>query len=170
MPGASLAISLCAIYIESVNTSLPSPGLAPLLDQQLCFALYSTSLAMMRVYRGLLPKLGLTYPQYLVMMVLWEQDQLTVSDIGERLFLDSATLTPLLKRLEAQGLVQRARARQDERQVIVSLTDQGRSLRDDAAALMPEILCATKCSVDEITQLRDQLVGLRKNLNDSAAV
>lgn len=144
------------------------PASAPVLDTQLCFALYSTSLAMMRVYRGLLPKLGLTYPQYLVMMVLWEQDQLTVSDIGERLFLDSATLTPLLKRMEAQGLVQRARARADERQVIVTLTEQGQALRKDAAALMPEILCASKCSVEEITSLRDQLVSLRKNLNDSA--
>jgi DNA-binding MarR family transcriptional regulator len=141
---------------------------APALDDQLCFALYSTSLAMMRVYRGLLPKLGLTYPQYLVMMVLWEQDQLTVSDIGERLFLDSATLTPLLKRMEAQGLVQRARARSDERQVIISLTEQGSALRKDAAALMPAVLCATQCSIDEVTTLRDQLVNLRKNLNDSA--
>lgn len=123
---------------------------------------------MMRVYRGLLPKLGLTYPQYLVMMVLWEQDRLTVSDIGERLFLDSATLTPLLKRMEAQGLVQRVRARADERQVIVSLTDQGKSLQNEAVKLMPEILGASKCSVEEITALRDQLVGLRKNLNDSA--
>lgn len=87
------------------------PFFRPVLGEQLCFALYSTSLAMMRVYRGLLPRLGLTYPQYLVMMVLWEQDELTVSDIGERLFLDSATLTPLLKRMETQGLVQRARAR-----------------------------------------------------------
>ena len=151
-----------------MKNSPASPLSAPVLGDQLCFALYSTSLAMMRVYRGLLPKLGLTYPQYLVMMVLWEQDELTVSDIGERLFLDSATLTPLLKRMEAQGLVQRARARADERQVIVSLTEQGHALRNDAAALMPEILCATKCSVDEITQLRDQLVDLRKNLNDSA--
>ncbi len=151
-----------------MKTTPTSPASAQALDKQLCFALYSTSLAMMRVYRGLLPKLGLTYPQYLVMMVLWEQDQLTVSDIGERLFLDSATLTPLLKRMEGQGLVQRVRARADERQVIVSLTEQGKVLQADAAALMPEILGATKCSVDEIAQLRDQLVGLRKSLNDSA--
>jgi DNA-binding MarR family transcriptional regulator len=165
---ASLAISLCAIYIGSMKKPSTPSTAAPALDSQLCFALYSTSLAMMRVYRGLLPKLGLTYPQYLVMMVLWEQDQLTVSDIGERLFLDSATLTPLLKRMEAQGLVQRVRARADERQVIVSLTEQGQTLKGEAAALMPEILGATKCSVEEIASLRDQLVGLRKNLNDSA--
>lgn len=138
-----------------------------MLDDQLCFALYSTSLAMMRVYRGLLPKLGLTYPQYLVMMVLWEQDQLTVSDIGERLFLDSATLTPLLKRMEAQGLLQRARARSDERQVIISLTEQGHALRKEAAQIMSAIQCASQCSIEEITSLRDQLVALRSKLNDS---
>lgn len=165
--GSSLAISSYAIYIGRMNTS---PSSAPALDSQLCFALYSTSLAMMRVYRGLLPKLGLTYPQYLVMMVLWEQDQLTVSDIGERLFLDSATLTPLLKRMEAQELVKRARAKADERQVIVTLTGQGQALREEAAKLMPQVLCATKCSVEEITGLRDQLVDLRKNLNDSAGL
>lgn len=146
------------------DTSAPVPAL----DDQLCFALYSTSLAMMRVYRGLLPKLGLTYPQYLVMMVLWEQDQLTVSDIGERLFLDSATLTPLLKRMETQGLVQRVRARSDERQVIISLTEQGHALKKEAAGIMPAVLCATACSVDEATSLRDQLVHLRKSLNDNA--
>jgi len=151
-----------------MNTSAPTPPATPLLDEQLCFALYSTSLAMMRVYRGLLPKLGLTYPQYLVMMVLWEQDQLTVSDIGERLFLDSATLTPLLKRMEAQGMVQRNRARSDERQVIISLTDEGKALRKDASGVMPEVLCATQCSADEASTLRDQLVSLRKSLNNSA--
>ncbi|MCC2958794.1 MarR family transcriptional regulator [Massilia sp. IC2-477] len=151
-----------------MKSSDPANKAAPALNDQLCFALYSTSLAMMRVYRGLLPRLGLTYPQYLVMMVLWEQDQLTVSDIGERLFLDSATLTPLLKRMEAQGLLQRARARNDERQVIISLTEQGNALRQEAASMMPEVLCATQCSVEEVTRLRDQLVDLRKNLNDSA--
>lgn len=166
--GSSLAISLCAIYIGSMKATKNISPSAPALDSQLCFALYSTSLAMMRVYRGLLPKLGLTYPQYLVMMVLWEQDLLTVSDIGERLFLDSATLTPLLKRMEAQGLVQRTRARSDERQVIISLTEHGNGLRKDAAEIMPAVLCATQCSVDEVSSLRDQLVSLRKNLNNNA--
>ncbi|MBQ5942943.1 MULTISPECIES: MarR family winged helix-turn-helix transcriptional regulator [unclassified Massilia] len=151
-----------------MTTTPSSAAQAPLLDQQLCFALYSTSLAMMRVYRGVLPKLGLTYPQYLVMMVLWERDELTVSDIGARLFLDSATLTPLLKRMETQGLVQRARARSDERQVIITLTEQGKALRGQAAEMMPAVLSATKCSLDEVTGLRDQLVKLRKHLNDSA--
>jgi DNA-binding MarR family transcriptional regulator len=150
-----------------MNTPTSPSAATPMLDEQLCFALYSTSLAMMRVYRGLLPKLGLTYPQYLVMMVLWEQDQLTVSDIGERLFLDSATLTPLLKRMEAQGMVQRNRARSDERQVIISLTEEGSALKKQAASVMPAVLCATQCSIDEASALREQLVGLRNSLNDS---
>lgn len=146
--------------------SLPS-ATTPRLDEQLCFALYSTSLAMMRVYRGVLPQLGLTYPQYLVMMVLWEQDQLTVSDIGVHLFLDSATLTPLLKRMEAQGLVQRNRARSDERQVIISLTDDGKALKQQATKVMAEVFRATKCSADEAESLRDRLVELRNSLNDN---
>lgn len=149
------------------TTSLPSSA-TPRLDDQLCFALYSTSLAMMRVYRGVLPKLGLTYPQYLVMMVLWEQDQLTVSDIGEHLFLDSATLTPLLKRMEAQGLVQRNRARSDERQVIISLTDDGNALKQEAVGVMAAVFSATKCSAEEAAALRGQLVDLRNSLNNSA--
>ncbi len=91
-----------------------------LLDQQLCFALYSANLAMHKVYRKLLSQMDITYPQYLVMLVLWQQDSLTVSEICERLFLDSATLTPLLKRLENAGLINRQRSRQDERQVVVS--------------------------------------------------
>jgi DNA-binding MarR family transcriptional regulator len=97
----------------------------PQLDQQLCFALYSTSLAMSKLYRKLLRGLGLTYSQYLVMMVLWEKNELTVSEVGERLFLDSATLTPLLKRMEAAELLTRTRAANDERQVIIKLTPHG---------------------------------------------
>ncbi|RBK93432.1 MarR family transcriptional regulator, partial [Xanthomonas oryzae pv. oryzae] len=99
------------------------------LDNQLCFALYSTNLAMHKLYRGLLKALDLTYPQYLVMLVLWETDERSVSEIGERLYLDSATLTPLLKRLQAVGLVSRTRAVNDERQVIIALTETGRALR-----------------------------------------
>ena len=120
--------------MKSRSKSLAKPAKGAfnplLLDSQLCFALYSTSLAMNKVYRKLLGGLDLTYPQYLVMLVLWEGDGITVTDIGERLFLDSATLTPLLKRLEAAGLVSRTRAQADERQVIVALTRQGRELRN----------------------------------------
>src|SRR5690606_27679491 len=108
--------------------------------------LHSTVLAMNKVYRKLLRTLDLTYPQYLVMMVLWEQDQLTLTDIGRRLFLDSATLTPLLKRMEAAGWVTRSRAEQDERQVIVALTPAGRALKQKAAQVPVEVLCATECA------------------------
>ncbi|MDS7718878.1 MarR family transcriptional regulator [Pantoea ananatis] len=135
-----------------------------LLDQQLCFALYSANLAMHKVYRKLLTQMDITYPQYLVMLVLWQQDSLTVSEIGERLFLDSATLTPLLKRLENAGLLNRQRSRPDERQVVVSLTDAGRSLRQQAESIPDEIQCASDCSEDEMNSLKLQLNQLRDKL------
>lgn len=135
-----------------------------LLDQQLCFALYSTALAMNKVYRKLLRGMDLTYPQYLVMMVLWERDELTVSEIGERLFLDSATLTPLLKRLEAAGLVARARAASDERQVLVSLTPAGRALREQAESVPSSVLCASECTPEELSRMKHQLETLRQRL------
>lgn len=139
---------------------------APLrLDQQLCFSLYSAQLAMTKVYRKLLASLELTYPQYLVMLVLWEGDSLTVSQIGERLFLDSATLTPLLKRLEVAGLLTRQRAAEDERQVVISLTAEGRALRRKAGAIPEAIFCASGCELDELLQLKSQLDGLRKHLS-----
>jgi DNA-binding MarR family transcriptional regulator len=142
----------------------PDATLSLLLDRQLCFALYSTSLAMNKVYRKLLGPLGLTYPQYLVMMVLWERDGQMVSEIGERLFLDSATLTPLLKRMEAAGLITRRRAASDERQVIVSLTDAGRELRQQAESVPAAVLCATDCSPDELVGVKQQLEVLRARL------
>ncbi|KHE02546.1 MarR family transcriptional regulator [Pantoea stewartii] len=135
-----------------------------LLDQQLCFALYSANLAMHKVYRKLLSQMDITYPQYLVMLVLWQQDSLTVSEIGERLFLDSATLTPLLKRLENAGLINRQRSRQDERQVVVSLTDAGWALRQQAESIPDDIQCASDCSEDEMYALKLQLNQLRDKL------
>ena len=137
---------------------------APRLGDQLCFALYSSSLAMSKLYRKLLAELGLTYPQYLVMMVLWEEDGLTVSAVGERLFLDSATLTPLLKRLEAAELVQRVRASDDERKVMVTLTKKGKSLRRKAARLPESVLCAIECSAQTTRALKDDLVRLRRSI------
>ena len=134
------------------------------LDEQLCFALYSTSLALNKVYRRLLAPLGLTYPQYLVMMVLWERDGLSVSEIGEKLFLDSATLTPLLKRLEASGLVTRTRASHDERQVIVELTGEGRALKAQAKSVPSELACASECSPDDLVAMKQQLESLREAL------
>src|SRR6201989_2820877 len=99
------------------------------LDNQICFAVYSAAHAFTRVYKPLLDRLGLTYPQYLVMLVLWERDDVPVKDIGERLFLDAGTLTPLLKRLEAADLIKRTRSTEDERQVLIALTSQGQALR-----------------------------------------
>jgi DNA-binding MarR family transcriptional regulator len=152
-------------------TTNPSPetgsGSALLLDSQLCFALYSTSLAMNKVYRKLLRGLGLTYPQYLVMLVLWEGDEITVTDIGQRLFLDSATLTPLLKRMEAAGLVERNRAVADERQVIVSLTADGRKLREKALDVPDQVLGATGCSSGDLAVMAQGLGDLRQKLMDS---
>jgi len=140
----------------------------PQLDDQLCFALYSTSLAMSKLYRKLLKKLDLTYSQYLVLMVLWEQDQQTVSGIGERLLLDSATLTPLLKRMEGADLVTRARAASDERQVIISLTEHGSALRKEAAKFPAQIMCASGCGVQDIAALKKQLDALRASLTDNS--
>ncbi|MTD28079.1 MarR family winged helix-turn-helix transcriptional regulator [Erwinia sorbitola] len=136
-----------------------------LLDQQLCFALYSANLALHKVYRQQLAPLNITYPQYLVMMVLWEQDDVTVSEIGERLFLDSATLTPLLKRLESAGLLNRLRSRNDERQVVVTLTPQGRELREQALSIPESVRCATACELEKLMSLKGELEQLRDNLN-----
>lgn len=134
------------------------------LDAQLCFALYSTNLALNKVYRKLLRRLGLTYPQYLVMMVLWEGDALSVSEIGGRLFLDSATLTPLLKRLEAAGFITRTRAVSDERQVVIALTPAGRALKKQASGVPAAMCRAAECSIDEIGLLKAQLESLRASL------
>ena len=137
------------------------------LDKQLCFALYSASLAMNKVYKPLLDPLGLTYPQYLALMVLWERDALTVSELGERLFLDSGTLTPLLKRMEAAGWVARARDTADERRVIVSLTPDGRALRRRAQAIPKALAAATGCTADELISLTERLQQLRTQLVDA---
>lgn len=137
-----------------------------LLDRQLCFAIYSANLALHKIYRRLLAPLDITYPQYLVMMVLWERDDVTVSEIGERLFLDSATLTPLLKRLETAGLLHRLRSRKDERQVVVTLTDKGNALRLQARAIPESVVCATSCEMEKLQSLKGELEMLRNNLND----
>ncbi|MFC0267152.1 MarR family winged helix-turn-helix transcriptional regulator [Kushneria aurantia] len=137
------------------------------LEEQLCFALYTSQLAMSKLYRRLLGDLDLTYSQYLVMLVLWEEDRRTVSGIGERLALDSATLTPLLKRLEAAGLVTRRRSRQDERQVEVALTDEGRVMSDRARNVAFAARRATGLSREEFCQLRDSLRSLKHHLNEN---
>jgi MarR family transcriptional regulator, organic hydroperoxide resistance regulator len=138
-----------------------------LLDRQLCFALYSASLAMTKLYKPLLEPLGLTYPQYLVMLALWEQDGVTVGQLGERVALDSGTLTPLLKRLEAAGLVQRLRDSADERRVLLQLTPEGRRLRAQAAQVPQAIAAASGCALSEISTLTRQLQALRQRLATS---
>ncbi|MEY9881308.1 MarR family winged helix-turn-helix transcriptional regulator [Bradyrhizobium sp. USDA 329] len=144
----------------------PSAADAPLrLDNQICFAVYSAAHAFNRVYKPLLDRLGLTYPQYLVMLVLWERDDVPVKDIGEKLFLDSGTLTPLLKRLEAAHLVKRSRSREDERQVLIALTPQGYALKEKARAVPQSILAASDCSVSELVAMKDEIVALRNRLN-----
>src|SRR6266576_4267630 len=136
-----------------------------LLGNQICFAVYSTAHAFNRVYKPLLDRLGLTYPQYLVMLVLWERDDVPLKDIGEKLFLDSGTLTPLLKRLEASGLIKRTRSTEDERQVLIALTPQGQALREKARAVPQAILAASACSVAELSAMKNELVALRDRLN-----
>ena len=131
------------------------------LDHQLCFALYATSLAMTKAYKPLLAPLGLTYPQYLAMLVLWEQDGITVSQLGQRLTLDSGTLTPLLKRLAALGLLQRQRDDRDERRVLLRLTASGRALKAQALAV-PQ---AIACDLQQIGALAAQINALRSQLN-----
>ncbi|MBA2672527.1 MarR family transcriptional regulator [Ramlibacter sp.] len=142
----------------------PSPDAALQLDNQLCFALYSASLAMTKLYKPLLAELGLTYPQYLAMLVLWEGDGLAVSELGQRLSLDSGTLTPLLKRLEALGLIGRLRAVDDERRVHIHLTAAGRRLKTRAAKVPGCVLAATGLPLAEVVQLRGRIQELRARL------
>jgi DNA-binding MarR family transcriptional regulator len=143
----------------------PATDLPLLLGNQLCFAVYSTAHAFNRAYKPLLDRLGLTYPQYLVMLVLWERDGLPVRDIGERLFLDSGTLTPLLKRMEAAELIKRTRGTEDERQVLIALTSQGQALREKARGVPKAILAASACSVSELSAMKNEIIALRDRLN-----
>ena len=142
-----------------------TPDAPLLLGNQLCFAVYSTAHAFNRFYKPLLDRLGLTYPQYLVMLVLWERDGVPVKDIGERLFLDSGTLTPLLKRLETAGLVKRTRSTEDERQVLIALTPQGHALQEKARDVPPAILAASACTVAELSAMKEEIAALRDRLN-----
>jgi DNA-binding MarR family transcriptional regulator len=134
------------------------------LDNQFCFALYSASLAMTKTYKPFLEALGLTYPQYLVMLVLWEEDDVLVKAIGERLFLDSGTLTPLLKRLEASDLIARTRDGVDERQVRITLTRQGRALKKKAQDIPRQVLCASGQPPAALGELRGRLAVIRDDL------
>lgn len=134
------------------------------LDAQFCFAVYSTAHALNRTYKPLLDRLGITYPQYLVLLVLWERDDRSVGEIGEKLLLDSSTLTPLLKRLEAAGIVRRERNPKDERQVRIRLTEQGRVMRETARDFPESLLCATGCDVETLTRLKTEMLDVRDRM------
>jgi DNA-binding MarR family transcriptional regulator len=175
---AGLHIQLHTIKLFNILLAMTSKGPRPkltakqtnpalLLDNQLCFALYSTSLAMTKLYKPLLEAVGLTYPQYLVMLVLWQSDGLSVSALGERLFLDSGTLTPLLKRMEHAGLLSRQRSSDDERRVHVFVTKQGSQLKARAASIPACIVEQSGCSIQEIRSLTQQVQKLRTRLTRS---
>ncbi len=138
------------------------------LDNQLCFALHAAARAISRTYRERLGPMGLTYPQYLVLVVLWEEDGLTVTEIGSRLLLDSGTLTPLLKRLEAMEVLTRTRGEADERHVLVHLTEAGRALRAGAGAARRHVVCRLAMSDTEIAEMRASLIEVVNRLERSA--
>lgn len=148
-----------------MTTPLP-PCDALLLNNQLCFALHSTSLMMTKAYKPLLQALGLTYPQYLAMLVLWEGDGITVSELSARLLTDPGSVTPLLKRLEGEGLLQRQRSSQDERVVQLFLTDQGRALHQQAQAIPACILEKSGLSLERLGELRESLIAVRQQLQE----
>jgi MarR family transcriptional regulator, organic hydroperoxide resistance regulator len=139
---------------KKLNNPLP-------LDDQLCYAIYSAGMAIQRVYKPLLDELGLTYPQYLVLNILWREDNLTVGSIAERLALESSTLTPLLKRMEAAGLLRRTRNPANERQVVVGLTDKGRELRSRAGCLADALLSSSGQSPTHLNQINRDVRELR---------
>lgn len=140
---------------------------ALLLHNQLCFALYSTSLMMTKVYKPMLQELGLTYPQYLAMMVLWERDAITVGEISTRLLTDPGSLTPLLKRLEADGLLNRTRSKEDERVVQLFLTQAGKALQHKALNIPQCILAASGVGIEQLQAMQQDLIELRGNLQSS---
>lgn len=148
------------LKIEDGETGHAAPGL----DEFICFAIYSTNHAFTRVYAPILETLGVTYPQYLVMVCLWRQDGQTVGELARGLFLESSTLTPLLKRLEAMGLIHRRRSIEDGRQVHVWLSAEGHALKQKAADVPVDILAATGLDAEAVARLRREVEGLRAAL------
>ncbi len=138
------------------------------LDHQLCFALYAASHALTRAYRSALENTGLTYTQYLVMLVLWESDCTSVNTIAQRLELNSATLTPMLKRLESAGFVERSRSSKDERIVEIKLTNIGKNLKDQVAKAQQNVECQTGLCDEEFIRLRESLHRLTETMAQSA--
>lgn len=160
----SIAHYIFPVISRSIAVTEAPKGLSLHLDDQLCFALYSASHLMTKAYRPMLTALGLTYPQYLVMLVLWEADDLTVGALGEKLYLDSGTLTPLLKRLEAQGMVERRRDPADERQVRILLTEAGRTLQAEARKHYEALVCSLGAPGPEVMALRAAVAAFRERL------
>lgn len=146
---------------------LPDDGDPLDLDRQVCFPLYAASNLINRLYRPVLSEMGLTYPQYLVMLVLWKNAPQSVGALGDVLYLDSGTLTPLLKRMEAAGLISRTRDAEDERRVLVDLTDKGRDLRSDAEKVPGTLTAGLGIDEQSATRLRDQVRGLVEALHGS---
>lgn len=135
------------------------------LDNQFCFAVYAFSREMTRLYRPVLDKLGLTYTQYIVLLALWEQDVVTVKELGSRLYLDSGTLTPLLKKLEGMDLIRRNRDPRDERNVIIRLTDQGRALKEQAYEVPERVFCQIGMAPEEIIFLKKRITELLEQVH-----
>ena len=164
-----MIVSNMKAAVTTRRSRAPSPRADdPLrLDLQLCFALYAAASDLVRLYRPHLEPLGLTYPQYLVMLVLWEEAPRTVGDVGLRLGLDSATLTPLLKRLEARGLVTRARDPDDERRVLVAPSAAGKALKAKAAWVPEAVSCRIPLPLSELAELRDEVKRLRAALAEA---
>ena len=152
------------IHSPAPTANLPPAFELQRLDRQLCFALYASSLAMTKLYKPVLTALGLTYPQYLVLLVLWETDGIGVGELGERLHLDSGTLTPLLKRMQSAGWLRRDRSPRDERRVIATLTPAGRELQRRAAHVPLTVACDAGCELEELAELTARLHRLRNNM------
>lgn len=134
------------------------------IDNQLCFALYAASKALIKIYKPLLDKLGITYTQYITLLVLWEQDNITVKDLGKKLYLDSGTLTPLLKKLETMGIIQRTRASEDERNVFIKLTSKGVKMQNAALEIPEKAFCSTGLALEEALELKQKLNELMKKI------
>lgn len=137
------------------------------LEDQLCFSLYATSMAISRLYKPLLDRLGITYPQYLVLSALWEEDRRTIGALASRLSLESSTITPLVKRLEAAALVTRARQADDERRVLVSLTDRGRAMKHDSRCLGETLFASAGMEPEEMIALNREVLRLRAALTEA---
>lgn len=139
------------------------------LENQLCFTVYAVSREMMRQYRPILDEMGITYTQYVALLALWEQDDITVKELGARLYLDSGTLTPLLKKMEAQGLLRRERDPKDERNVRIRLSEEGHRLKERAYEVPEKVFCRTGMSAEEAVMLRQRLAELLQQVQDPQA-